>query len=113
MRDRSPSEQLIQQLAAGKLFRMVSIMEIGIHLAAYIAAFVWLIIIKAGGYYDREIIRFIGITIVSMPLFAIGLWLLRRSLKLSQRQRWWGYGFHVVVSLWSIAIVKIGYGLSI
>jgi ABC-type dipeptide/oligopeptide/nickel transport system permease component len=111
MRDRSPSEQLIQQLAAGKLFRMVSVIQLGIHLAAYIAAFIGLIIIKAGGYYDTEIIRFIGLTLVSMPLFAIGLWLLQRSLKLSQRQRWWGYCFHLVVSLWSITIVKIGYWL--
>jgi ABC-type tungstate transport system substrate-binding protein len=109
MRDRSPSEQLIQQLAAGKLFRLVSAIQIGIHLSAYIATFIALIIIKAGGYYDTEILRFIGLTLISMPLFAIGLWLFNHSFKLSRRQRSWGYCFHLVVSIWSIAIVKTSY----
>jgi ABC-type tungstate transport system substrate-binding protein len=109
MRDRSPSEQLIQQLAAGKLFRLVSAIQIGIHLSAYIATFIALIIIKAGGYYDTEIFRFIGLTLISMPLFAIGLWLFNHSLKLSRRQQMRGYFFDLVVLIWSIAIVKTSY----
>jgi ABC-type tungstate transport system substrate-binding protein len=111
MRDRSPSEQLIQQLADGKLFRIISAIQIGIHLAAYIAAFIGLIIIKAGGYYDTEILRFIGVTLVSMPLFAIGLWLFNHGVKFSRKQRMRGYCFHLIACLWSIAIVKIGYWL--
>ena len=109
MPDRSQSEQIIHQLAAGKLFRLVSAIQLGIHLAAYIATFVGLIIIKAGGYYDTEILRFIGISLVSMPLFAIGLWLFNSGVKFSQRQRRWGYIFHPIVLFWSLAIVKTSY----
>jgi hypothetical protein len=109
MRDRSPSEQLIQQLAAGKLFRLISAIQIGIHLSAYIATFIGLIIIKAGGYYDTEIFRFLGITLGSMPLFAIGLWLFNYSIKFDRTQRMRGYCFHLLVLLWSLAIVKTSY----
>jgi hypothetical protein len=109
MRDRSPSEQLIQQLAAGKLFRLISAIQIGIHLSAYIATFVGLIIIKAGGYYDTEIFRFLVITLGSMPLFAIGLWLFNHGVKFDRKQRIRGYYFQLFVLLWSLAIVKTSY----
>jgi hypothetical protein len=103
------SEDLIQKLAAGKLFRLVSFVQASIHLCVYIAAFIELIMIEAGGYYDVSIMRFFGITLISMPLFAIVWRLIQSSLKLSQRQRLWGYCFHLLNLLWSIAIVKISY----
>jgi hypothetical protein len=109
MNDRSPPEHLIQKLAAGKLFRIISLGQIGIHLCAYIAAFVKLIMIEAGGYYDTGVIIFIGITLLSMPLFAIALWLLKHSFKISKSKRVWGYLFHTLVLIWSMAIVKISY----
>jgi hypothetical protein len=103
------SENLIQKLATGRLFRLVSFVQASIHLCAYLAAFIELILIEAGGYHDVSIIRFLGITLVSMPLFAIGWRLIQFSLKLSKRQRFWGYCFHLMNLLWSIAIVKLGY----
>jgi hypothetical protein len=103
------NEDLIQKLAAGRLFRLVSFVQIGIHLCVYLAAFVKLIMIEAGGYYDVSIVSFLGITLGSMPLFAIGWRLIQSSLKLSKRQRFWGYCFHLLNLLWTIAIVKIGY----
>jgi hypothetical protein len=103
------SEDLIQKLAAGKLFRLFSSIQISIHLCTYIAAFIELIMIEAGGYHDASIIRFLGITLVSMPLFAIAWRSIQFSLKLSKRQRFWGYCFHFLNLLWSIEIVKLSY----
>jgi hypothetical protein len=103
------SEDLIQKLAAGKLFRLFSFIQLSIHLAGYIGAFIKLIIIEAGGYYDVSILRFLGITLISMPLFAIGWQLVQSSLKLAKRQRFGGYCFHLLNLVWSIAIVAIGY----
>jgi uncharacterized membrane protein len=103
------NEDLIQKLAAGKLFRLVSFVQISIHLCVYLAAFIKLIMIEAGGYHDASIIRFLGITMVSMPLFAIAWRLIQVSLKLSKRQRFWGYCFHCLNLLWSVAIVKLSY----
>jgi hypothetical protein len=103
------NEDLIQKLAAGRLFRLVSFVQAGIHLCVYVAAFIELIMIEAGGYHDASIIRFLGITLVSMPLFAIAWRLIQFSLKLSKQQRFWGYCFHLLNSIWSIAIVKISY----
>jgi hypothetical protein len=102
-------EDLIQKLAAGKLFRSISFIQLAIHLGAYLAAFIKLIIIEAGGYYDVSIIRFLLITLISMPLFAIGWKLVQSSLKLSKQQRFWGYCFEISNLMWSISIVAISY----
>jgi hypothetical protein len=104
-----PDENLIQKLAAGKLFRLVSSIQIGIHLGAYIASFVNLIIIEAGGYYDTGVIIFIGITLLSMPLFAIAYWLIQHSLKISPNQRSRGYWFNFITLIWSLVIIKVSY----
>jgi hypothetical protein len=102
-------ENLIQKLAAGKLFRLVSSIQIGIHLCAYIASFVNLIIIEAGGYYDSGVIIFIGITLLSMPLFAIAYWLIQNSLKISPKERFRGYWFNSIAMLWCLVIIKVTY----
>jgi hypothetical protein len=107
--NRSPSEHLIQQLAAGKLFRLVSLSQFCVHVCVYIASFVKLIIIEAGGYYDVSILAFIGITLGSMPLLTIALWLIQHSLKISRPQRVLGYCFHLSVCLWAVWIVKVSY----
>ena len=109
MSDLSPNENLIQKLATGKLFRIVALAQFCIHLCAYIASFVKLITIEAGGYYDVSVWAFIGITSGSMPLFAIGTWLIRHSLKISKKQRFWGYCFEIIVLIWSTSIVKLSY----
>jgi hypothetical protein len=107
--NRSPDENLIHKLAANKLFRKVSLAQLCIHLCAYIASFIKLIIIEAGGYYDVSILAFLGITTGAMPLFAIAWWLIQHSLKLAQSGRTWGYCFNGGVCLWCIWIVKISY----
>jgi hypothetical protein len=109
MKDRNSSENLIQKLADGKLFRIVSFIQSLIHLCAYIASFIKLIIIEAGGYYDIGVITFIGITLLSMPLFAISWWLIQQSLKISKKKRDWGYCFHLIPLIWSISIVRVSY----
>ncbi len=109
MSNLEPREDLVQQFAAGKLFRIAAIAQGAIHLCAYVASFIKLISIEGGGYYNREILLFIGITIVSMPLFLITKWLIEHSLKVSQRKRLIGYCFYVFVIFWSIAIIKISY----
>ncbi|PSB58182.1 hypothetical protein [Chamaesiphon polymorphus] len=103
------NEDLIRKLAAGKLFRSVSLGQLGIHLCAYIAAFVKLIIIDAGGYYDASILRFLAITAGSMPLFAIEWWLIQNSLKISKSKRAWGYYLNFGICLWSIGTIVISY----
>ena len=103
------SEDLVQKFAAGKLFRMAAIAQGAIHLCAYIASFIKLISIEGGGYYNREILLFIGITIVSMPLFLITKWLIEHSLKISKSKRFIGYCFELAILLWSTFIVKISY----
>jgi hypothetical protein len=107
--NQTPSENLIQKLAAGKLFRIVSIVQILIHFCAYIASFVNLIMIEAGGYYDVGVITFIRITLLSMPLFAIYWWLIQNSLKISKRQRFWGYCLHALTFGWIILMIKLSY----
>ena len=109
MSDRLPNENLIEKLAAGKLFRIVALAQFCIHLCAYVASFVKLITIEAGGYYDVGVWAFIGITSGSMPLFAIGAWLIRHSLKISKTKIFWGYCFEIIVLIWSIWIVKLIY----
>jgi hypothetical protein len=103
------SEDLVQKFASGKLFRLVSVLQGMIHLCAYLASFVKLISIEGGGYYNREILLFIGITIVSMPLFLITKWLIEHSLKISKRKRLTGYFFDSSVVIWSVLIVKVSY----
>lgn len=102
-------EDLLEKLVAGKLFRRVAIGQIVIHLFSYIAAFIKLIIIEAGGYYDTKILLFIGMTAISMPLFWISGWLVKHSLKISSQQRFRGYCVHLVVFGWSISIVAVSY----
>ncbi len=109
MSDLELSEDLVRKFAAGKLFRIVTVIQGGIHLCAYVATFVKLISIEAGGYYNREILLFIGITIVSMPLFLVTKWLIEHSLKISRTKRAIGYYFCATVMGWSILIVKISY----
>ena len=103
------SEDLVQKFAAGKLFRIAAIAQGAVHLCAYIASFVKLISIEGGGYYNREILLFIGITIVSMPLFLITKWLIEHSLKISNRKRSIGYYFDVAVMIWSLFVVKLSF----
>ncbi len=111
MDDRQLEVNYRQQRKAGRVFRKISIVQITIHLGAYLAAFIKLIMIEGGGYYDIGVIYFIVMTIISMPLFAIGWRFLQRSFKLSPRHRFWGYCFHLVVSIWSIVMVKISYSI--
>jgi hypothetical protein len=103
------SEKLLEKLAAGRLFRRASIAQIMIHMSTYIASFIKLIIIEAGGYFDTKILLFIGMTAISMPLFWISGWLVQHSLKIYQQQRFWGYCFHLAVFGWSISIVAVSY----
>ncbi len=98
-----------QKNSAGKILQRIAIVQLAIHLGAYLAAFIKLIMIEGGGYYDIGAIAFIGMTIVSMPLFAIGWWLFQRSFKLSNRQRLWGYLFEAIGLIWSIVMVKVSY----
>ncbi len=105
------SEDLFQKLVAGKLFRRISIAQMIIHIFTYIAAFIKLIIIEAGGYYNTKIILFIGMTTISMPLFWISGWLIRSSLKISQHQRFAGYCVHLAIFGWSISIVAVSYSM--
>jgi amino acid permease len=105
------SEDLLKKILMGKLFRRVSILQSIIHLLTYIACFIQLIMIEAGGYYDTKILLFVGMTAIAMPSFWISGWLIQRSLKISQSQRFWGYCFHLAVFAWSISIVKVSYGI--
>jgi hypothetical protein len=109
MSERELSEDLVQKFAAGKLFRIVTVAQSGIHLCAYLAAFVKLISIEGGGYYNSGVLLFIGVTMVSMPLFLITKGLIERSLKISKRRRFTGYCFHLFVSIWSLFVIKISY----
>jgi hypothetical protein len=103
------SEDLVQKFAAGKLFRIAAIAQGAIHLCVYIASFIKLISIEGGGYYNREILLFIGITIISMPLFLITKWLIEHSLKISRKKRLIGYCFYGSVLTWSLFIIKISF----
>ena len=109
MSDLESSENLVQKFAAGKLFRIVTIGQGIVHLCAYIASFVKLISIEGGGYYNREILLFIGITIVSMPLFVITKWLIEHSLKISKRRRMVGYCCDFLTVIWSVLVVRASY----
>ena len=109
MSDLESSEDLVQKFAAGKLFRIVAIVQGAIHLCAYLAAFIKLISIEGGGYYNSGVLLFMGITMISMPLFLVTKLLIERSLKISKRRRFTGYWFALGVSLWSIFIIKISY----
>jgi hypothetical protein len=109
MSDLESSEDLVQKFAAGKLFRIVAIVQGVIHLCAYLAVFIKLISIEGGGYYNSGVLLFIGITMISMPLFLVTKWLIERSLKISKRRRFTGYCFAAAVSIWSIFIIKISY----
>ncbi len=111
LRNTEGDRDLLRKLVAGKLFRRVSIGQVIVHLLAYIACFIKLIIIEAGGYYDTKILLFIGMTAIAMPLFGISGWLIQHSWKISQSQRFWGYCVHVVIFVWSISIVKVSYGI--
>ena len=98
-----------KKFAAGKLFRIVSISQLGIHLCAYIGSFIKLIMIEGGGYYNAGVLLFIGITILSMPFFLLTGWLIQYSLKISKQQRVWGYLFNFIVLIWSILIMITSY----
>jgi hypothetical protein len=100
---------LRQQQQAGRIFQTIGIIQLAIHLCAYLAAFIKLIMIDGGGYYDTGVIAFIGMTAVSMPLFAIGWWLWQRSFKLSRINRLWGYLFKAIGLIWSMIMVKLSY----
>ncbi len=103
------TEDLLQKFAAGKLFRIVSIAQISIHLCAYISSFIKLIMIEGGGYYNTGILLFIGITMLSMPCFLLTRWLIQHSLKISKQKRIWGYLLNFAVLIWSILIVGTSY----
>jgi hypothetical protein len=103
------SEDLVQKFAAGKLFRIAAITQGVIHLCAYLASFVKLISIEGGGYYNREILLFLGITIISMPLFLVTKLLIEHSLKISRKKRLIGYYFCIATIAWSLVIIKISY----
>jgi hypothetical protein len=103
------SEDLVRKFAAGKLFRIAAIVQGAFHLCAYLASFIKLISIEGGGYYNREILLFLGITIISMPLFLITKWLIEHSLKISSRKRLIGYFFDVAVIIWSLFIIKLSF----
>jgi hypothetical protein len=103
------SEDLVRKFAAGKLFRIAAITQGAIHLCAYLASFIKLISIEGGGYYNSGILLFVGITIVSMPLFLITKWLIEHSLKISKRKRLIGYCFDAVVMVWSLFVVKVSF----
>ncbi len=109
MSDLKSSEDLVQKFAAGKLFRIVAVGQGFVHICSYIAAFIKLISIEAGGYYNSGVLLFIGITMISMPLFLVTKWLIERSLKISKQRRFTGYWFHLAVLLWSIFIIKLSY----
>ena len=100
---------ILDIMASDRLFRTISIVQICIHLSAYLATFVKLILIEAGGYYDTGVMNFLGITLGSMPLFAIALWLIKNSAKLSDSVRVRGYYFYLGVCIWSIWIIKVSY----
>jgi hypothetical protein len=102
-------EDMFQQFAAGKLFRLVAILQTGIHLCSYMASFIKLIAIEGGGYYNAAILLFISITMLSMPLFLVSYWLIERSLRISKQARLNGYFFHIAVLIWSIFIVNKSY----
>jgi hypothetical protein len=108
-KNRFSRKNLIQRLAADSSFGVVSLSQFLIHLCAYIAAFIKLIIIEAGGYYDTGVIAFIGITIGSMPLFAIAMWLIKDGANISKRYRLWVYCVHLTTLLWSLFVIKISY----
>jgi hypothetical protein len=103
------SEDLVRKFAAGKLFRIAAISQGAIHLCAYIASFIKLISIEGGGYYNREILLFLGITIISMPLFLVTKWLIEHSLKISRKKRLIGYYLCIATIAWSLVIIKISY----
>lgn len=109
MNNLEPSEDLVRKFAAGKLLRMVVIGQGGVHLCAYLASFIKLISIEGGGYYNREILLFIGITSISMPLFLVTKWLIENSLKISRKRRLIGYFFCLAVLLWSVVIIRVSY----
>ena len=108
-KDRISEKNTSKISATDRLFRTISIVQICIHLCAYLATFVKLILIEAGGYYDAGVMNFLSITLGSMPLFAIALWLIKNSAKLSDRVRVRGYCFYLGVCIWSIWIIKVSY----
>jgi hypothetical protein len=108
-KDRSTRKNLLQQLTAGKLFGIILLSQFAIHLCAYLAAFLKLIMIEAGGYYDTGVIAFIGITIGSMPLFAIAMWLIKHSESISNRIKSWSYFIHTITLIWSLFVIKVSY----
>jgi hypothetical protein len=105
----SLSAIILYVMASDRLFRKISLVQICIHLCAYLAAFVKLILIEAGGYYDTGVMSFLGISLVSMPLFAFSLWLIQNSAKLPDSNRVRGYFIYLGICIWSIWIVIKAY----
>ncbi len=108
-KDRSSHKNLIRQLTASKLFGVILLSQFAIHLCAYLAAFIKLIMIEAGGYYDTGVIAFVGITIGSMPLFAIALWLVKHRENISSSVKSWSYFIHSITLMWSLFVIKVSY----
>jgi hypothetical protein len=100
---------ILYTMTSDRLFRKTSLVQLCIHLCAYLASFVKLILIDAGGYYDVGVWAFIGITLGTMPLFAIEWRLIQHSLRLSSPQRAWGYLLNFGICLWSVWIIKVSY----
>jgi hypothetical protein len=108
-KDRSSHKNPLQQLTASKLFGVMLLSQFALHLCIYLAAFIKLIMIEAGGYYDTGVIAFIGITIGSMPLFAIALWLIKYIENISNRIKSWGYFINSITLMWSLFVIKVSY----
>uniref|UniRef100_B8HSN2 Uncharacterized protein n=1 Tax=Cyanothece sp. (strain PCC 7425 / ATCC 29141) TaxID=395961 RepID=B8HSN2_CYAP4 len=94
---------------ANQTFQLLSILQIVGHLIAYVMAFVKLILIEKGGYYNIGTIVFVGMSIVSLPLMVITILLLKFGFKLSITGRRWGYVLHVLVLVWSLFMVYVCY----
>jgi hypothetical protein len=108
-KDRSSNKNLIQQITAGNSFGVVLLLQFAIHLCVYLAAFLKLIIIEAGGYYDTGAIAFVGITVGSMPLFAIAMWLIKHNENISSSVKFWGYFINSLTLIWSLFVIKVSY----
>jgi hypothetical protein len=108
-KDRSSRNNPLQQLTASKLFSLVLLSQFAIHLCAYLAAFIKLIMIEAGGYYDTGVIAFIGITIGSMPLFVIALWLAKHRENISISVKSLSYFIHSITLMLGLFVTTVSY----
>ncbi|KAF3887930.1 MULTISPECIES: hypothetical protein [Nostocales] len=102
-------DRVNSQKTARQVFAIISYLQFSIHLIAYFASFMKLIIIEGGGYYNFRILVFIGISIISILLFLASILLIKRSIRLSIKRLVWAYFFHAIVLAWSLFIVKVSY----